>query len=222
MTEGLLSEKVYHWLLGQLMSRQLRPGDRLNRRKVAHEVGVSLSPALEAMVRLEWEGFLQTTPRMGTQVRPIEPTRVLGRFLLREAIETQAARIYCGQPVVEAKPRLLRLARKVDRSDPRKIENWRAEIAFHSELVRLARCPVLLEEFQRLMRHSLFYAVNQLWPPPAEKQAPDAHVQLVGALQTPDPQEADRALRAHMQARYEATREAAIENEAPEGQEATG
>ena len=208
MSEGLLSEKVYDWLLGRLMSRKLRPGDRLNRRHVAHEVGVSLSPTLEAMVRLEWEGFLETTPRMGTQVRQVEPAWVLGKFLLREAIETQAARLYCGRPVIGAKEQLLRLARKVDRSDPRKIENWRAEIAFHSALVGLAGCPVLLEEFRRLMRHSLFYAVNQLMPPPAEKRVPDAHEQLLGSLQTSDPKEADRAIRAHMQARYEAMREA--------------
>ncbi|MDZ7620123.1 MAG: GntR family transcriptional regulator [Patescibacteria group bacterium] len=212
MSEGLLSERVYDWLLGRLMSRKLKPGDRLNRRNVAQEVGVSLSPTLEAMIRLEWEGFLQTTPRMGTQVRQIEPARVLGKFIMREAIETQAARLYCGQAVIVARDRLLRLAEKVDQSDPRKIDNWRAEIAFHGELVRLAGCPVLLEEFHRLMRHSLFYAVNQVLPPPTEKQWPDSHTQLVAALETADPEEADRAIRRHLRARYEATREAAIAN----------
>ncbi len=213
MSEGLLSERVYDWLLQRLMNRKLKPGDRLNRRNVAQQVGVSLSPTLEAMIRLEWEGFLQTTPRMGTLVRQIEPDRVLGKLLLREAVETQAARLYCGPSVVVARDRLLRLAEKVDHSDPRKIENWRAEIAFHGELVRLASCPVLLEEFHRLMRHSLFYAVNQVLPPPSQKRMPAAHAELVGALETADPEEADHAIRAHLQARYESAREATLADE---------
>lgn len=213
MSEVALSDKVYDWLMKRLMNRQLKPGDRLNRRDVAEQVGVSLSPALEAMTRLEWEGFLETVPRAGTRVRHVQPAVVLGKFQLREAIETQAARLYCGLPVAGAQARLLRLADRVDQSDSRTVENWRAEIAFHSELVRLADCPVLLEEFRRLMRHSLFYMVNQLWSPPAGKQSPDAHVQLVDVLQTWDPEEADRVIRQHMQARYEAMRLAAEKQE---------
>lgn len=206
MGDGLLSGKVYDWLLTSLLTRRLKPGDRLNRRQVAEEVGVSLAPASEAMQRLEAEGFLETVGRRGTIVRRIDPEEVRGRLILREALEAQAARMYCGQPVVDQQAKLLRLARPVDNSDAQTVQNWRAEIRFHRGLVELANCGVLLTAFDHLMRHSLFHAVNELLPPLVLKQVPDRHQQLVRQLQTDDSDEAERIIREHIQARMKLAR----------------
>ncbi len=203
MSEELLSHRVYDWLMQRLLSRELKPGDRLNRRQVAEQVGVSVAPALEAMLQLEGEGFLETIPRQGTRVRQIDPVEVRGQLYLREAIEVQAARLYCGQAVIENEPNLLKLADVVDASDPYVEENWQAEIKFHRALMELAQCPVLLNAFDHVMRHSLFYSVNQVLPPPRVKSIPDRHHQLVRHLQTEDPDEADRVMREHHRARIE-------------------
>lgn len=205
MAEALLSEKVYDWLMTSLLNRRLKPGDRLNRRQVAEEVGVSLAPALEAMLRLETEGFLETVPRQGTLVRQIDGEEVRGQWLLREALETQAARLYCGQPVAGQKAKLLRLARSADMSDPHTIQNWRAEIRFHRALIQLAGSTVLLDAFDRVMQHSLFHAVNELLPPPPRKCVSDSHEQLVAQLQTANAEKADRIIRRHIQVRIQAS-----------------
>lgn len=212
MAEALLSEKVYDWLMTSLLTRRLRPGDRLNRRRVAEEVGVSMAPALEAMLRLESEGFLETVPRQGTLVRPIDAEEVRGQWILREALEAQAARLYCGEAVIACRNRLLRLARSADGSDSHTIQNWRAEIRFHRGLVQLADSAVLLDAFDRVMRHSLFHAVNELLPPPPKKCVSDSHEQLVAQLQTPNAEKADRIIRRHIQVRIQAAEKLATDS----------
>lgn len=209
MAEGSLSEKVYFWLLTSLLNRRLKPGDRLNRRQVAEEVGVSMAPAMEAMLRLEAEGFLETVPRQGTRVRHVDAEEVHGQWVLREALEAQAARMYCGQRVLNRKTQLFRLACSVDKSDPYSVQNWRAEIRFHRELFELAGCTVLLNAFDRVMRHSLFHAVNELLPPPRKKRVSNSHQQLVGQLRTEDADEAERIMRRHVQERVQAAEKSA-------------
>jgi DNA-binding GntR family transcriptional regulator len=69
--DSLLSNRVYEQLYGAMLDGRLRPGDRLNRRQVSVDLGVSVAPVLEAMTQLEWEGFLETSPRAGTLVRQV-------------------------------------------------------------------------------------------------------------------------------------------------------
>lgn len=202
MIRQTLSKEVYDWLLRRLFNNDLRPGDRLNRREAARQFGVSVAPVLEAMVQLELEGFLETIPRRGTRVREIDENEVRGRLIVRQALECQAARMYCGAVVRNARPRLVRLAEAVDRTHSRSPHNWNAEVAFHRGLMELADCRVLLESFDLVMKHSLFYAHNRvLTVLPKDKSIPDAHQRLVAALQTPRPDEAEQAMRQHIQAR---------------------
>jgi len=65
-----LSKEVYQEILSRLMDNRLVPGNILNRRKVAKELGVSVAPVLEALKQLEMEGFLESIPRKGTIVKP--------------------------------------------------------------------------------------------------------------------------------------------------------
>lgn len=202
MSTELLSQRVYDWLLGRILACELKPGDRINRRDVADQVGVSVAPTLEAMVQLEWEGFLETRPRLGTRVRVVDAEEVRGRFILREALEAQGARLYCGHPVKQHEKQLLKLANAVDRSSPRSSTNWNVEIDFHRALMALTNCPVLIDAFDHVLRHSLFYAINRLLPPPRRRIAPNSHARLIRQLQVQDPDKAEQAIRAHVQARW--------------------
>lgn len=198
-----LSQKAYDWLLDTMIYRRLKPGDQLNRRVVAEQVGVSIAPTAEAMLRLEQEGFLKAVPRRGTIVRPIDVQWVRGQFALREAVETQAARMYCGDKVTKSKTRLLKWAEIVDASESRNFESWKAEIKYHQALLELADCEALLHVFRQVMNHALFFAANEVYPVPREKRFKDAHVRMTHALCTDDPDEAEHEIRRHLNNRIE-------------------
>lgn len=201
----LLSEQVYARLFEALITNRLAPGDHLNRRQVAEDLGVSVAPVLEALTQLEWEGFVETSPRRGTVVRRITARHVHGRFRLRQGIEVEAARIYAGEPIRRQLSRLLDAADRTDawlhvnafeRDAVKRAEKIREEIRFHGMLVDLADCPVLAEEYRRVMRHGLYHSALLIRNP--QSVDPALHRNLVEALAEASPGEADQLIRDHL------------------------
>lgn len=192
-----LSQTVYDELLRRLMENELTPGEILNRRDIAKELGVSVAPVLEAILQLEAEGFLESIPRKGTQVRPMRADDIIGRLVIREALECQAARMYCGNAVKMNEEKLIQLAKKADESLLGSRQNWETEIAFHRELIALTDCAVLIDEFDKVMKLNLFYAVNRFVPLHKESEI-DKHEELVKNLQIKDADQAEKIIRRHL------------------------
>lgn len=197
MTISSLSQQVYDALYEQLVTSQLRPGDEINRRAVAKELGVSLSPVLEAMTQLEWEGFFETRPRRGTTVRRVTARDVLGRMHLRVAIETQAARIYAGPVIAAARDKILALAAANDATEPGTRGSIDHEVGFHRALVALSDSPGLIDAFDHVMRHSIYHAAARLLPKCPTRHT-GQHVKLVRGLLAASPEKADGLIRAHL------------------------
>lgn len=193
---GGLAGQAYRAVLERLMSGRLPPGTMFDRRSVAEELGMSVAPVLEAMLQLEADGFLEALPRRGTRVRLVDREAVRGQLIVREALECEAARLYCGEPVRGAFSRLLPLAEKLDRGIEPQSEGWHAEVEFHGALVALAGCAALDEAFSRVMRQGLFFAVIALNPPPDVGRS--SHVTLLGKLKTADADLAEKSIRQHL------------------------
>jgi DNA-binding GntR family transcriptional regulator len=191
-----LSREVYDFLLQKLLRNKLLPGAALNRRKVALEMKVSVAPVLEAMVQLETEGFLQSVPRKGTYVRSINAEDIQGHLIVREALECQAARMYCGDSVKHNLESLMDAAKNADMLEPGSLERWEGVTAFHRALVTLAGCPALTQEFDKVMRMGTFFAVNKSIS--FEDTERNSHERLVSALVTSDPDQAERLIRRHL------------------------
>lgn len=195
----LLSRRVYDEIYNAMLTDRISPGDRLNRRQVAADLGVSVAPVLEALTQLEWEGFVVTTPRRGTIVKEVTVGQLLGRFHLRIAIEAEAARIYAGERIRAEAARIRGLAAALDATPRGTLESVRGELRFHHALVEIAGCDVLAEAFAQVMRHSLYYAAKRRLPqgPPRPVRM---HVKLVEKLLVAGPEEADRVIRDHLAA----------------------
>jgi GntR family transcriptional regulator, rspAB operon transcriptional repressor len=192
-----LAKQVYDSLLSRLLSGQMPPGHVFNRRQVAKELGVSVAPILEAMLELEAEGLIETLPRKGTRVRVLTVEDLRGQLVVREALECQAARLYCGAPVERHVTRLNRLAGGIDAIELRSPEHAREEIRFHHYLVSLAEVPALTDAFERVMKIGLMYGVQMLHP--AHQAAPrSSHVDLVNALLSSDADHAEAVVRRHI------------------------
>ena len=193
-----LSRRVYRELLQRIVTRKLKPGATLNRRQVALELGVSVAPVLEALLELQTEGLVESLPRKGTRVRTLTRQEVWGQLVVREALECQAARLYCGEPVRAQQARLDRLAAAVDEAEPNSIELATAEIRFHRHLVSLSSCRPLVHTFDRVMKLGLLHSVHVLHPNP-ENATRSSHEDLVKQLITESPDEAEAAIREHVQ-----------------------
>lgn len=192
-----LSKNVYEHLLEKFLQNELVPGHILNRREIAQQLGVSVAPVLEALLQLEMEGFVESIPRKGTLVKPVRQEDIFGQLMLREAVECQAARLYCGSRVVEHRSVLEALAADLETTTAESPEHWKQEVAFHSELVALSDCPPLLREFKRFIRLGVFYRMNRILQP-VDRLDGQSHIALLDVLSNDDPDAAERSVRAHL------------------------
>ncbi|HEX7051816.1 MAG TPA: GntR family transcriptional regulator [Longimicrobiales bacterium] len=68
-----LRTEVRRVLLMRLLSGELEPGSRINESKLAEELGVSRTPLREALIHLEFEGFIESVQGKGFSVAPLRP-----------------------------------------------------------------------------------------------------------------------------------------------------
>jgi GntR family transcriptional regulator, rspAB operon transcriptional repressor len=91
-----LAAEAYNVVRQRIARGELMLGQPVSRRRLAAELGMSFLPVTEALLRLEFEGLLESRPRAGTRVRIPSPQDVEGNYVVRQALETQAA-ILCSQ-----------------------------------------------------------------------------------------------------------------------------
>src|ERR687895_1444107 len=86
-----LAAEAYGIVRQRILRGELAMGQVISRRKLAAELSMSFLPVSEALLRLEFEGLLESRPRAGTRVRIPSPEDVRGHYVVREALEVQAA-----------------------------------------------------------------------------------------------------------------------------------
>jgi DNA-binding GntR family transcriptional regulator len=86
----LLKERAYEVLRQAIISLELRPGEPLTERSLTERLGVSKSPIRDALIQLEQERFVRSTPFKGFEVTPLTPDYFQSNFQFREALELYA------------------------------------------------------------------------------------------------------------------------------------
>jgi DNA-binding GntR family transcriptional regulator len=201
-----LAERAYLLVREKILKGELRLGAALSRRKVASELGMSLLPVSEAFQRLTSEGLLECKPRVGTRVCLPSLEDIQERYLLREALESQAARLFSQKATQSERTELRRMADHSDfLFDRRQVSpddfglNYEAQ-AYHLQLhMRIAECSgcrliaKLLEQTHILVFNWMFdIAARRVWQPPR------THRKLAEVLAGTDPEKADAAMRTHV------------------------
>jgi DNA-binding transcriptional MocR family regulator len=74
VSPGLTTERVYHVLKTQIMTGDLRPGDRLDPARLASELNASTTPVRDALHQLLGERMVHAFPQQGFQVPVLSET----------------------------------------------------------------------------------------------------------------------------------------------------
>lgn len=193
-----LTQVIYNDLLRKFMANELVPGTIIDRKSLAEEYQVSMAPLRDALQRLALEGFIETRSRSATVVKAVQRDDVYGTLVMREALESQAARMICGETVQENLAALLEHADHVDTAVAM-TDYWQADVEFHCQLVALSKCELLIETHKKIMNVGRFYQLNNYFMN-RDPQKRESHHKLVEALLTRDPDEAERIMRHHVMA----------------------
>ncbi len=199
-----LSQKAYYLIRERILMGKIPLGAPLSRRGLARELGMSFLPISQAIERLEYEELVESLPRVGTRVTMPTPQDIREHYILREALECQAARLFAEKASSEERLELQKMARRVDKMLSQCGENTHAEtiiraqtyhMSFHMRIVECTGSVALSKAIEKT--HVL--TLNWLYDINAKLRLPGRwHGELMEALFRRDPEVAERAMRRHI------------------------
>lgn len=201
-----LARRAYRLVRERILKGVYPPGAALSRRRLADELGISLLPVAEALQRLVNEGLLESRPRVGTRVRQPDREEIRDRYTLREALESQSARLFAERATKAQRAEILRMAKRLDQyyaswerlriDSEYRLSVRRYHVRFHLRVAEIGGSPLLREAIEReqdLLFSWLSDTAAQVHPLP-----PRYHSELAEELCSGDPLRADAAIRAHI------------------------
>lgn len=82
-----MNQEIYDELKRRILFFEYSPGEMLNEKAIAAELGVSRTPIREAFLKLEWEKLVTIMPRAGIMVTKVEFLQTRDIFLIRVPLE---------------------------------------------------------------------------------------------------------------------------------------
>jgi len=196
--DSSLAATAYSAVRRRILRGELRLGQAISRRKLAAELGISFPPVTEALLRLELEGLLESRPRAGTRVRIPSREDVSGHYIVREALEIQAAILCSERATPGERSELRKLGARVDALSGR--EDRASYVALHRRLhgriAECARCEALTEAIERTQ------ALASIWfcllRKPSPNDVKNRHEALVEAILDGVPERVGDAVKEHL------------------------
>jgi DNA-binding GntR family transcriptional regulator len=178
---------------------ELSPGERLRSDALAGELGVSRTPVREALRKLEAEGLVAVSPRLGLIVRELSEEDLAEMFVIREALEGTAARLAAENArqseLADIRELLEDMEAVCKRGELQAFRELTAE--FHLLVCRAAhnaRLLRILKDLQDQVRH---LKTSTLFVEGRAAEALQEHRNLLLALEARDPERAEAVARAH-------------------------
>jgi DNA-binding GntR family transcriptional regulator len=195
-----LAGEAYVILRERILRGELAIGKVISRRKIATELGMSMLPVSEALQRLEFEGLLESRPRAGTRVKIPTEEDVRGHYVVREALEVQAAKLFATVSTAQERSELQRLAARVDALSTQPDGDRFLYLSLHEKLHRRiaegTHCRPLCDAIEK---NQVLASTWLCVPRPAlSDESPRRHQDLVDVLVKGDPEAAAAAMRHHI------------------------
>lgn len=201
-----LGDRVYHAVRDRILAQAFAPGHRIRVEEFTRGLGVSRTPVLDALRRLEAEGLVATVPRQGIYVVAFTRQRAEELYAVRGALEGLAGRLTAGRAErglldAAACARLhVLLDEQTDAVRGRDYARFsKADIAFHGEILALSGNETLARALEAVYGQILVLRLRTLNI--AERAAPsvEEHTRILEAIERGDGPAAEAAARAHVE-----------------------
>jgi GntR family transcriptional regulator, rspAB operon transcriptional repressor len=185
------SDSVFEILRENILGRGFRPGDRLDVRALAGQLGVSATPVKDAINRLAAEGLVEIRPRSGTFVAELAADAVAETFEIRRALECLAAEGVIAHLTPDLLSRFRDIVDAMDRpvsSERDRTEHERKNVELHSLLVETSQNRRLAELYRSLNAHLTIARIHSRRRPDRERLEHERreHRAILAALEARD------------------------------------
>ena len=188
-----LATQAYQRLKMQFMLGEMEPGRRFTYRDVAKDLGISVTPAREALFKLVAERIFDAGPNGTIIVPELSAAACRELWRIRLLLETHCAEI----ATKHATPALIRKLEQAHASmaqakqAKRLREAMRHNLTFHFLLYREACSPILLALIEDIWARSaayvqFFHSHHVEQRNDAAAQGPHMHTTIIGGLRSAD------------------------------------
>ena len=194
---------AYHTVRSRIITMELKPGDPLNDRELAEELGISRTPMREALILLNNAHMVAIKPQSGTHVAPIDLHLMELEQFSRYTLEKEILTRMCSRltPEQEAGYRQLIEAYRVLEASPeepdREMRLLELDNAFHRRAFELCGMEhhfdhmlASLQHVERIRKFSLLTEEN--------KSVCSSHTAILEALLHGSADDVSEALESHL------------------------
>lgn len=155
------ADYVYQELRHKIITKQLKPGQRLPEVNIAVQMGVSRTPVREALRRLASEGLVVIIPNSGARLASPTKREMEDTFVVREQLECLAVRLAAGR----ISERHLRRLEETLLDEERSFEEQNLELylevneTFHRIIAEASGNKVLADYVENILARTNVYMV---------------------------------------------------------------
>lgn len=196
----LAADAVTEALRRAILEGDLRPGQRLKEEDLARDMKVSRTPIRRALVALEAERLVESSPRRGARVVSYDPDEFDDMFSIRVLLEGHAAGLAAAR-ATDADVEALRAS--CDRLESWSLPDDVLELVeenrrFHAAIVDLAGSSRLTEMVREVAVVPLMYRAYSWFTEDEMKIAARQHRNIVDQVAAHDSEAAAAAMREHI------------------------
>jgi DNA-binding GntR family transcriptional regulator len=195
-----LDHKVYQQMKSMILDEKLKPGVKIYQEQLAEDLGISRTPLVNALKKLEQEHLITAIPRRGFYVSHFSREEMINIFELREVLEGLAARRAAVRIKDNQIQKLQGYFKGMNVSDDAEsVEKYAKEDRrFHHFLITIGGDDILstmLETYSVITFSYLVKFRGGLVRQPQET-LPE-HLAIIKAIIKKDPEMAEQAVRLH-------------------------
>ena len=203
-----LSDVVTQILYDEIVVLDIPPASKLNINQIATDFGISRTPVVEAINRLQAIGFVDTRPHVsGFYVTDMSLRDMIDLYDARTAIECEAAALCAEKASPEAIAQLDSLAAEFKKAAVPKLDGKRlqeTDMPFHKLIVESSRNKYLIRSYNELLPNLTMYQGS--WPKfispdqvnPWSSQVVHQHGAIVSSIKLHIPALARQAMAEHI------------------------
>ncbi|MBP2365054.1 GntR family transcriptional regulator [Pseudonocardia parietis] len=193
-----LSDMAARFVREAIIAGRLREGEYLRPEQLADELEISVTPAREALLAIEGEGFVEMVPRRGFVVAPLDPDDILDIFtsqaLICGELASRAALRMSDSEIAELEQLQDTIVAAAGAGDYETVRT--ANHQFHRAINLAANARKMLWLLAITLKYtpSSTYSQTTGWP----EAACTDHRDILNALQNRDADAARTSMSAHM------------------------
>ena len=194
---------TYERILDEIRAGSLIPGDRLTESEIAERLGISRTPVREAMRQLESDGLITQTPRSGSTIRKLDYSEVSELYEMRAVLESTAARFAARAASDVEVDELVSIHEAMcATTDTYQLDQLNRQ--FHRCLLDAARNRFLVSAVRSIEKTLLILGPSTFNASDRPTQSNQEHEQLLNAIGSRHPAEAEQAMRTHIESAHRA------------------